>query len=288
MNQTVAETLKQITSQLNGDTPGLDAQVLLANILERSRTWIAAHPEAHLTAPQLAVVEKTVNRLKAGEPLPYVLGHWEFFGLELEINSNVLIPRPETELLVERAIQWLKADPERRTVADVGTGSGCIAIAIANSIPDVKVTATDISSPALEIARRNARRHRVAERIAFIQCDLLPPHPPSQLPTDLLFDLICANPPYIPTQTLQGLSVFEREPTLALNGGVDGLGIVRRLLEIAPEWLAPNGMILLEIEASQGMSVVSMAYDTFADANIHLHKDLANKNRLLEIGLKGA
>jgi len=286
MNQTVANTLKQITSQLNSETPGLDAQVLLADILEQSRTWIAAHPEAHLTQPQLATVEKTVTRLKAGEPLPYVLGHWEFFGLELEINSNVLIPRPETELLVERAIKWLKAAPDRRTIADVGTGSGCIAVSIANSIPDVKVIATDISYPALEIARRNARRHGVAERIEFIQCDLLPPHP-DPLPTSLHFDLICANPPYIPTQTLHRLSVYQSEPTLALNGGADGLDIVHRLLDIAPEWLAPNGMILLEIESSQGMSAVSLAYDAFTDADIHLHKDLAKQNRLLEIGLKG-
>ena len=176
MNPTVADTLKQITSQLNGDTPGLDAQVLLADTLDRSRTWIAAHPEAHLTQLQLATVKKAVNRLKEGEPLSYVLGHWEFFGLDFEINSNVLIPRPETELLVEHAIRWLKADPERRTVADVGTGSGCIAIAIANNIPDVNIIATDIFFPALETAHRNACKHRVAERIAFVQCDLLPPH----------------------------------------------------------------------------------------------------------------
>jgi len=286
MNQTVADSLKQITSQLNGDTPGLDAQVLLADILDRSRTWVAAHPEAHLTQLQLATVKKAVSRLKAGEPLPYVLGHWEFFGLDFELCPNVLIPRPETELLVERAIQWLKAAPDRRTVADVGTGSGCIAVSIASSIPDVKVTATDISRPALEIAHRNANRHRVAERVAFIQCDLLPPHT-YPLSTDLHFDLICANLPYIPTQTLQGLAVYRHEPTQALDGGADGLDIVRRLLDVVPEWLAPNGMILLEIEASQGMSAVSIAYDTFSDAEIHLHKDLSNRNRLVEIGLKG-
>ena len=284
MNPTVADTLKQVASQLNSDSPGLDAQVLLADILEHSRTWIAAHPDTRLTRPQLATVNKAVTRLKAGESLPYVLGHWEFFGLDFEITPEVLIPRSETELLVEHAIHWLKAAPGRRTVADVGTGSGCIAVAIADTIPDVKVIATDISHPALEVAHRNARRHRVAEQIEFVQCDLLPPHP-DPLPTDLHFDLICANLPYIPTQTLHGLSVYKSEPTLALNGGTDGLDIVRRLLEIVPEWLAPNGIILLEIEASQGMSAVSLAYDTFTDANIHLHKDLANHNRLLEIGL---
>ena len=211
-----------------------------------------------------------------------MLGHWEFFGLDLEITSDALIPRPETELLVERAIKWLQAAPERRTIADVGTGSGCIAVAIAKNIYDAKIMATDISRPALELAHRNAHRHNVAKRIDFVQCDLLPPHP-DLLPTYLHFDLICANLPYIPTQTLQGLSVYGREPTLALDGGVDGLDIVRRLLHIAPEWLAPNGMILLEIEASQGMSALSLAYDAFDSAEFHLHQDLAGHDRLLEI-----
>ena len=280
----ISAFLEQTISQLSAvsDTPELDARVLLANILDKPRTWIEAHPETLLTRPQLATVKKAVSRLEAGEPLPHVLGHWEFFGLDLEITSDALIPRPETELMVERAIKWLRATPERRTIADVGTGSGCIAVAIAKNIYDAKIMATDISRPALEIAHRNARRHNVAKRIDFVQCDLLPPHP-DPLPTYLHFDLICANLPYIPTQTLQGLSVYGREPTLALDGGVDGLDIVRRLLHIAPEWLAPNGMILLEIEASQGMSALSLAYDAFDSAEFHLHQDLAGHDRLLEI-----
>jgi release factor glutamine methyltransferase len=276
--------LEQAISRLTSvsETPELDARVLLANILDKPRTWVEAHPEALLTQSQLATAKKAVTRLEKGEPLPYVLGHWEFYGLDMEITQDVLIPRPETELMVERAIKWLKAAPERRTIADVGTGSGCIAVAIAKNIPDAKVIATDISRPVLEVAHRNARRHKVAKRIDFVQCDLLPPHPES-LPTDLHFDLICANLPYIPTQTLHELSVYRREPTLALNGGRDGLNIVRQLLAIAPEWLAPKGMILLEIEASQGMSAVSLAYDAFDNVEIHLHQDLARHDRLVEI-----
>ena len=284
----LAEFLEQAASQLSSvsDTPELDVRVLLANILDKPRTWIEAHPEAPLTQPQLATAKKAVARLAAGEPLPYVLEHWEFFGLDFELTPDVLIPRPETELLVERALNWLNAAPERRTIADVGTGSGCIAVAIAKNVPGSKVFATDISYPALEIARKNARRHSVAKRIDFIQCDLLPPHPHGAgepLPTDLHFDLICANLPYIPTETLRELPVYKREPTLALNGGTDGLDEVRRLLHLAPEWMAPNGMILLEIEASQGMSAVSLAYDVFDNVTIHLHKDLAGHDRLLEI-----
>ena len=284
MNATVEETLRQITSHLHSDTARLDAQVLLADNMDCSRTWIVSHPEAHLTPSQLVSVKKALTRLGAGEPLPYVLGHWEFFGLNLEVTPDVLIPRPETELLVERAIQWLEASPVRRTIADVGTGSGCIAVAIASKLPDAKLIATDISRPALEVAHRNARRHRVEQRIAFVQCDLLPPHP-DPLPTDLHFDLICANLPYIPTDTLKSLAVFGREPALALDGGPDGLDILRRLLAIVPEWMAPNGMILLEIEASQGLSAVSLAYDIFDNAEIHLHQDLARHDRLLSIEL---
>jgi release factor glutamine methyltransferase len=282
--QTVADILKQAIAQLAtaSHTPELDAQVLLANILDEPRTWVIVHPEAQLTQIQLVSAKKALSRLETGEPLPYVLGYWEFFGLDLEITPDVLIPRPETELMVERAIKWLEASPERRTVADVGTGSGCIAIAIAKNIPDVKILATDISRPVLEVAHRNACRHNVAKRIDFVQCDLLPPHP-DPLPTDLHFDLICANLPYIPTETLQSLTVYGHEPTLALDGGVDGLDFVRRLFNLAPGWLAPNSMILLEIEASQGMSAVSLAYDTFDNAEIHLHQDLAGHDRLLEI-----
>jgi release factor glutamine methyltransferase len=280
----IGELLTTVTKRLPGDTPELDSQVLLAHILDKSRSWIAAHPEAPLTQPQLASVEDAISQLQSGEPLPYVLGHREFFGLDFELSPDVLIPRPETELLVERAIKWLGASSLRRTVADVGTGSGCIAISIAKHISDAKIIATDLSLPALEVARRNACKHNVMKRIDFIQCDLLPPHPDS-LPTDQHFDLICANLPYIPSQTLRELPIYGREPTLALNGGADGLDILRRLLQIAPEWLAPNGMILLEIETSRSMSAVSLAYDAFDSAEIHLHKDLAGQDRLVEIML---
>ncbi len=280
----ISAFLEQTVSKLAlvSDTPELDARVLLANAMKKTRTWIEAHPEALLTRSQFATAKKALARLEAGEPLPYVIGHWEFFGLDLELTSDVLIPRPETELLVERAIGWLRASPKRRTVADVGTGSGCIAIAIAKNIPDVKVVATDISLPTLDIAHRNVRKHGVENNIALVQCNLLPTHPGS-LPTNMHYDLICANLPYIPTKKLQRLEVHGREPTLALDGGADGLNIVRQLLRVAPGWMAPNGMILLEIEASQGMSTVSLVYDAFDKAKIHLHQDLSGHDRLVEI-----
>ena len=278
----IGELLQTISDRLPGDTTSLDSQVLLAHILAKGRSWVAAHPETPLTRSQLVSVEEALSRLETGEPFPYLLGHWEFYGLDFELTPDVLIPRPETELLVERAIQWLNASSQRRTVADVGTGSGCIAVSIAKNVSDARVVATDISLPVLEVAHRNAVKHHVIKRIDFIQCDLLPPHPDS-LPSDQHFDLICANLPYIPSQTLRELPIYGHEPTLALNGGADGLDILRRLLQVTPRWMAHKGMILLEIEASQGMSAVSLAYDTFDNAQIRLHKDLAGQDRLVEI-----
>jgi release factor glutamine methyltransferase len=211
-----------------------------------------------------------------------VLGHWEFFGLRFDVTPDVLIPRPETELLVEKAVAWLQRASHRRTIADVGTGSGVIAVSMAVNLPDARVLATDISLPALKVARGNALKFHVADRVDFLQCDLLPPHI-DPLSTELHFDLICANLPYIPTGTLQNLPVFGREPTLALDGGPDGLDPIRRLLEIGPEWLAPNGMMLLEVEATRGIQALNLACDLFSEATIHLHQDLAGQHRLLQI-----
>lgn len=286
----VRSALEQIAERLRGvtDTPELDAQVLLAHLMGRTRVWLAAHPESPLSERVLASTQEAVSRLEAGTPLPYVLGRWEFFGLDFEVTPDVLIPRPETELLVEQAIFWLKS---RRVdkfsslrAADVGTGSGCIAVALAKHVPEARVLATDLSLPALRVARRNALRHGAASRVDFVQCDLLPPHP-EPLPTESHFDVICANLPYIPSEKLKRLAVYGREPTLALNGGSDGLDVIRHLLKIAPEWLAPDGLLLLEIEEGQGMAAVSLAYDSFERATINLRRDLAGKERLVAIRL---
>ena len=278
--------LSEITDRLasHTDTPALDASVLLAHIIARPRTWVMAHPEFTLTTEQQNHLDDSLERLERGESFPYVLGHWEFFGREFDITPDVSIPRPETELLVEKALAWLEDSPVRRTVADVGTGSGVIAVSIAVNMPDAYVLATDISHEALEVARNNARKFDALHRIDFVQCDLLPGHVAS-LATERHFDLICANLPYIPTATLNSLPIFEREPTLALDGGEDGLALIRRLLQIGPEWLAPNGMMLLEVESTRGIQALNYACDLFSEATIHLHQDLAGQDRLLEINL---
>jgi len=266
------------------DTPDLDASVLIAHVINKPRTYVMAYPELSLNAEQQIQLDKSLIRLEKGEPFPYIIGHWEFFGLDFEVTPDVLIPRPETELLVEKAIIWLQESPVRRTIADIGTGSGAIAVSLAVNIPDADILATDISSKALQVAKRNAKKLDVGDRIEFIECDLLPDKS-TFINNHLPFDLICANLPYIPTKTLSHLPVFGREPTIALDGGADGLDFFRRLLNIAPDWLAPNALILLEIEATLGVQVLNLAFDMFGQAEIHLHQDLTGRDRLLEIRL---
>ena len=192
-------------------------------------------------------------------------------------------------MLVEKAIAWLQAHPAKRSVADVGTGSGAIAVSVAVNVPDAKVLATDISYKALQVAKRNAKKIGVCERIKFAECDILPhPQPLSQRERGegvRGMDLICANLPYIPTSILHSLPIYNREPTLALDGGEDGLDLFRKLLKLSPYWLAPAGMILLEIESTLGSQALSLADTEFPEARISLHQDLAGRDRLLQIEL---
>lgn len=278
---TIGAWLKVLTDCLkkSSETPALDAQTLLAHILQRPRPWLLAHPETTLSPAQAADLTKALQRLQEGQALPYILGEWEFFCLTFEVTPDVLIPRPETELLVEQALAWLQEGPERERVADVGAGSGCIGISLAVHAPHVRVLATDLSLAALRVVRRNAARHGVTERVWPVCGDLL-------TPCRAVFDLIVANLPYIPRKTLRRLAVYEREPALALDGGSDGLESIRRLLEQAPARLAPGGLLLLEIEASQGARVRSLAAQVFPEAEISIHPDLAGRDRILEVRLR--
>jgi release factor glutamine methyltransferase len=263
--------LSQVT-----ETPALDAQVLLAHILGRKRSWLLAHPEINLNPEQSALLENGLKRLERGEPLPYIIRRREFYGLDFLVTPQVLIPRPETELLVEQALVWLRSHPGSRMAVDVGTGSGCIALAIAVNTQNLHVLAIDRSWEALNLARENLRHYAVQARVELVQADLL-------TAISKPVDLICANLPYIPSGDLKGLKVAQWEPRLALDGGQDGLDLIRQFLEQAPLCLAPGGMLLMEIEANQGQTALELAQRAFAGAQIVLLHDLAGLDRLVRI-----
>ena len=247
-----------------------------------------AHPEARLTTKEQTALEACVKRLEDGEPLPYVIGRWEFFGLDFDVSPDVLIPRPETELLVETVLDWIRTQPQPAyRFADVGTGSGCIAVALAFHVPRAEITATDISPAALKVARRNAERHGTEERIAFVQCDLLPSMPEAGDDAPFVeisqFNLIAANLPYIPTNSLKELPIYGREPSLALDGGPDGLALIQRLLALLTAKMVKDSLVLLEIEQRQGEVARSLAREAFPTADIQIKKDLSGNDRLVMI-----
>lgn len=276
--KTIASALSHTRQCIAGltETPGLDAQVLLAFVSGKPKTWLLAHTEETLTPDQNLKLAQSLAEITAGVPLPYVIGQWEFFGRSFLVTPDVLIPRPETELLVEAALAWLSKNPGRCRVAEAGTGSGCIAVSVAAEFPVVAITAVDVSSRALAVAASNAERHYVGDQIDFIQNDLL-------AGLDGQYDLILANLPYIPGQTLRRLSIYGHEPTIALDGGRDGLDLIRRLLCQLPAFLLPGGAALLEIEAGQGDIIRDLARQTLPGDSVSVKQDLAGHPRLLII-----
>lgn len=244
-------------------------------MLGRAKSWLLAHGDYELTPQETHTLQTSLKHLLQGVPLPHILGEWEFYGRQFHVSPEVLIPRPETELLVERALQVAesKAQPQ---IADVGTGSGVIAISLAVALPAADILAIDLSRAALRIARKNATRHQQQHRIQFLQADLL-------LPVHAHFDLICANLPYIPTTTLDTLAVSKWEPRLALDGGEGGLDLIERLLCQARMRLGSRGTVLLETEATLGPATLVAAQSAFPTAHVTLHQDLAGQDRLVEI-----
>ena len=271
---------RSIRAQLREvEQPHQIALSLIAHVVQRPKTWLLAHPEEHLSKAQADQLEEMVQRLEAGEPLPYLIGKQEFFGLEFEVNASVLIPRPETELLVEAALEWLQAYPSARQGFDVGTGSGCIAISLVSRCPNLQMLATDISADALQVATRNSLKHNAANRISFAQCDLIPENPQP-------VDLVCANLPYIPTEKLIEVNSLAWEPSLALDGGENGLELICQLLQKLPSFLNRPALILLETEATLGEQTLQLAKSNFPDAEVSLHRDLFERDRMVRIEVK--
>ncbi len=275
---TVSTALRSARARLAAlDDGDVTAAALLARVTGLTRTEVLARPETALKTDQSAALDGLVERAARGEPLAYLTGQREFYGLAFDVDRRVLVPRPETEKQVDLA---LAARPRR--VLEVGTGSGCIAVALAVHLPQAALTATDISPEALAVARHNAHRHGVAHRIQFVQSDLLACMEfgtPDLQP----FDLIVANLPYIDPAELSALPVADFEPRLALDGGPGGLALIARLLSQAPAALASGGRLLLEIGATQGAAALALARRAFPAARARVERDLAGLDRVLVI-----
>jgi len=293
---TVEELLRAGVERLRAsgsETPRLDAELLLAYALGTDRTAIIAHPDMPVGDGEKATYGADLARREAGEPVAYIRGFKEFYGLAFSVDSRALIPRPETELIVELAerevMSRLAAAPRPAgtaplRVADVGTGSGTIAVALAaslrrkQSLGDVEILGTDASAEALDLARENAVGHGVADRVRFVEVDLIPPV------VSFPFDVIVANLPYIPSGEVEVLPIAASfEPRLALDGGPDGLAFIARLVERLPDALAPAGVALLEVGSDQAEAVCSLAAGLRPGWQCTVEHDLAGQPRVVRL-----
>jgi len=276
MMMTIAEAILQGTHKLrSAGVPEArrEAGSLLGHVIERDRSFIISHAEDSVDSEEAERFAAFIEERSKGKPLQYITGVQEFFGLDFEVNADVLIPRPETELLVETALQLIP-NTSASFVCDVGTGSGCVAITLLHERAKARGMAIDISPAAIEIAKRNAARHAVTEQLEFLNSDCF-----AELDKATVFDLIVSNPPYIPAGDLKSLQreVRDYEPHLALEAGPDGLSIIRRLLAEAGTYLSPGGHLLFEIGFDQSAAVESLIAPMVASGSwnlLHIYPDL--------------
>lgn len=253
-----------------------DASSLMSYVLGRDRTFVIAHADDLISQESHTRLQDYVNRRARGEPLQYITGHQEFFGLNFTVTSDVLIPRPETELLVETALDLVPHD-KSIFICDVGTGSGCIVVSLLSRLHLATGLATDISENAIAVAKSNARRHLVEDRVEFVVSDGFEAIKPANK-----FDLVLSNPPYVNETTMESLQreVRDFEPRIALTPGGDGLALIRRLLVEAVGLLKPGGYLLMEFGFDQGDTVRQMV-DTHTWELLDIHKDLQGIPRTL-------
>jgi len=247
----------QVLSAAGINDARMEAALLLAHVLGRDRTFIIAHAEDELTENQRQTLQECLVRRAGGEPFQYIAGHQEFFKLDFEVSRDVLIPRPETEILVEAALEVLRNHQAPR-IADIGTGSGCIVISLLHEVSKARAVALDISWNALRVARRNAARHDVIERLNLIQADGF-----SAFREQPDFSLVVSNPPYIAENEVKDLQreVRDHEPLSALVSGADGLSHIRALVHDSPSVLRPDGFLIFEIGFGQRDAVEKLIDD---------------------------
>lgn len=256
------------------DSPRLTAELLLGHVLSLPRVKLYMDLDRPLSKEELGTYRALIQRRLAGEPTQYVIGHKEFYGRRFAVDARVLVPRPETELLVEAALRSVPKDAPAR-VLDLCTGSACVAVTIAAERPQASVWATDLSPGALAVAKANAEALGVDGRVTFFEGDLLAP-----VPAEARFDVIVSNPPYVKSGEIAGLQrEVQQEPRLALDGGADGLDVIRRLVPAALARLKPGGLLALEIGEDQGAALRDIL--TRAGArDVTIEKDLAQHERL--------
>jgi len=258
-------------------TARLDAELLLGEAIGFDRIKLIVEAERPLAEGELGRYRELIKRRRNGEPIAYILGRREFFALPFRVDRRVLIPRPDTETLVESALAGTEAQHLYGRLLDLCTGSGCVAVAFAKARPTWRVTAVDLSPDAAALARENVRRAGVVHNVSVREGDLFDPLPP-----DAKFELITANPPYIPSGEIAGLDsdVRDFEPRLALDGGEDGLVIIRRLLDAAPRYLAPGGLLAMEVGFDQAPAVAAL-FERAGFVEIARARDLAGVERVV-------
>jgi release factor glutamine methyltransferase len=281
---TIQKLLNWVTEYLTSkgiESPRLSAELLLSHVLELKRIDLYTQFDKQVPQDQLDKLHELVKRAGLYEPVAYLTGKTEFYSLELEITADCMIPRPETELLVQRAIEFLRTRSGVQYVCDLCTGSGCIAVAIAKNFPDARITATDISATALEVAARNVEKHRLKEQVRLLCGDLF--EPVIQQLDVSQFDLIVCNPPYVSTSEYENLdkNIKDYEPQSALLAGEDGMDVYRRIIEKVDDFLKPSAALMLEIGYAQGSTVRELLEQTGAFAEVKIEKDFHDNDRIV-------
>jgi release factor glutamine methyltransferase len=278
--RTIGEALRRgavFLRETGSPSARLDAEVLLGHCSGLRRVALYVQPERVLTSEEESSYRTLLERRARREPVSYLVGRKEFYGLTFQVDERVLIPRPETEVLVERALEHGKRKEETDLrVADIGTGSGCIAVALALHLPGARIYATDISSAALEVAKENCRTHDVSDRVILLQGDLC-----AILPEPV--DLLVCNPPYTVWESLPS-GISDYEPRIALDGGSDGLELYRRLFDQMPDYLCSKGYALLEFGDGQESAVIAMARELGPGIAIRIWRDYSGSKRVLSVG----
>lgn len=260
--------------------PAHEMHLLIEKYLNKTKKDLILNPEVLIDETQEKRLKKAIDERRAGKPLQYILGEWEFMGLTFDVSPAVLIPRPETEHLVESVLETVTTQATVRCL-DLGTGSGAIAVSLAYFLDCSEITAVDISTKALAVAKKNAKRQGVADRISFIESDLY-----ENISSDEGFDCIVSNPPYIPedNRVMLQREIREHEPAIALFGGKDGYDCYRRIIEKAPDYLKPGGFLFLEAGDNQAEQLAEWMRTFFEE--IKIIKDLQGLNRVVQGKLK--